>query len=211
MILKTTHKLSRALALVGLFALLLVGCGGGGGSSSSGAVGGGKDIAEPSKEFHDPEGPKGPEPVATFGKEAGDADRKEASAVLSANLTARQKADFATQCKTLGKRGLESFLGSGKGAQRSKCKKELKKLAEPLSGSKKIRADTLSGEIAALRVKGNQAWALFHGSDGKDNAMPMEREDGVWKVGAILTTELPGEKPESKSSKSQTPKKKKNG
>ncbi len=204
----TTHKLTRCLALVALFALLLIGCGGGGSSSSSGTTDANRDVAEPSKEFHDPEGPKGPEPIATFGKEAGDAEREEASVVLEANLTAREKADFATQCKTLGKRALEAFLGQAKKDQRSKCQKELKKLAEPLSSTKQIRSDTLAGEIAALRIKGDQAWALYHGSDGKDNAMPMEREGGVWKVGAILTTELPGEEPESKSQKSPAPKKK---
>jgi len=186
---------------------MLIGCGGGGSSTSAGATNASDEVAEPSREFHDPEGPKGPEPVATFGKESGDAEREAASAVLTKNLTARAKADFATQCETLGKRGLETFLGKGKGNERSKCQKELKKLAEPLSGSKEIRADTLTGEIAALRVKGSQGWALYHGNDGKDLAMPMEQEGGSWKVGAILTTELPKTEPKPKkpAKKSQSP------
>jgi len=104
-------------------------------------------------------------------------------------------------------------LGKGKEAERSKCPKELKKLAEPLSGSKQIRADTLTGEIAALRVKGTQAYALYHGNDGNDYAVPMEMEGGSWKVGAIIPTELPPAKSASKKPKPQSasPEKKKEG
>ncbi len=198
--------LIRAVALAAVAGLLLVGCGAGGSSSASeGSTG------APSKQFQDPEGPNGKEPIATFGKESEGAEREEASAVLEKNLTAREKANFATQCNTLGKRGLESLLGKGEGTKRSKCQKELKKLAEPLSETKKIRADTLSGEIAALRVKGNQAYALYHGNDGKDYAMPMEMEGGSWKVGAIITIELPQAEPKSKKPKSPAPEKKKEG
>jgi hypothetical protein len=216
LIMKTTsiHNLARVLALLALAAVLLVGCGGGGSSTSASATNASDEVAEPSKEFHDPEGPKGPEPVATFGKESGDAEREAASAVLTKNLTAREKADFATQCETLGKRGLEAFLGEGK-AERSKCQKELKKLAEPLSGSKEIRADTLTGEIAALRIKGSQAYALYHGNDGKDYAVPMEMEGASWKVGAIIPTELPKTEPKPKKPpkkpQSAAPEKKKEG
>ena len=205
-----TRNLAWATLVAVVFGLLLVGCGGGSSTADVGKTSGGGP-SEPSKQFQDPEGPKGKEPVATFGKESGDAEREDASAVLAENLTAREKADFATQCDTLGKRGIEAILGKGKGGERSKCQKELKKLAEPLSGSKEIRADTLSGEIAALRVKGNQAYALYHGNDGKDYAMPMELEGGSWKVGGIVTTELPQAEPKSKKPQSAPPEKKKEG
>lgn len=205
------NNLVRAIALAALAALLLVGCGGGGSSTSSGGANASKEVAEPSKEFQDPEGPNGPVPVATFGKESGDTEREEASAALTKNLVAREEADFATQCETLGKQGLEAFLGKGKGDERSRCQKELKKLAEPLSVSKKIRADTLTGEIAALRVKGSQAWALYHGNDGKNYAMPMETEGSNWMVGGIIPSELPQEKPKSKEPKSAAPETKKEG
>lgn len=210
----TFQTLVRGVGLLALLALLLVGCGGGGSSTSAGATNASDEVAEPSKEFQDPEGPKGPEPVATFGKESGSPEREDASAVLAENLTARERANFAKQCETLGKRGIEAVLGEGKANERSKCEKELKKLAEPLSGSKEIRADTLSGEIAALRVKGKQAYALYHGNDGKDYAMPMEEEGGIWKVGGIITTELPQEKPKPKKQKkpkAAAPEKKKEG
>ncbi len=200
-------KLTRAIVAAAVAGLLVAACGGGGSGTAEGSKGSGGDAAEPSKQFQDPQGAKGTEPVATFGKESGEAEREAASAVLARNLTARQKANFATQCETLGKRGLEIVLGKGK-SERSRCPAALKELAEPLSASKEARADTLSGEIAALRVKGSQAYALYHGNNGKDYAMPMELEGGNWKVGAIVTTELPKSKPKSKKPAAEPPKKK---
>lgn len=182
---------------------IAVGCGGGSSTDSST-----KTSGEPSRQFQDPKGPNGPEPVATFGAESGDGERSDASNVLAENLTARQDADFTAQCATLGKRGMEAVLGEGSSkANLAKCKTELEKVAKPLPSTKKIRTDTLDGEIAALRIKGDQAFALYHGTDGKDWAMPMEVDGGEWKVGAILTTELPQAKPKAES-KSE---KKKNG
>jgi hypothetical protein len=176
--------------LCALLAAWIAGCGGGASTSIS--------SAEPSGQFEDPVGVHGKEPVATFGRESGGSERSEASAVLSESLTARQEADFATQCATLGKRGMKSVFGIGKSiGSQAECKTELEKLAKPLSKTESIRADTLGGEIAALRIKGNQAFALYHGSDSKDHAMPMEEEGGTWKVGSILTLELP--KPEASS------------
>jgi hypothetical protein len=197
-----TNNFIRAIALAAVAGLLLIGCGAGGSTASEGSAG------EPSKQFHDPEGPNGKEPIATFGKESGDTEREEASAVLEKNLAAREKGNFATQCQTLGKRGLEAFLGKGEGTKRSKCQPELKKLAEPLAETKKIRTDTLAGEIAALRIKGSKAYALYHGTDGKDYAWPMEKESGAWKVGAIIGTELPQTEPKSKKNHTALPEEK---
>jgi hypothetical protein len=122
-----------------------------------------------------------------FGREASQGEREEVNAIVSENLTARAAADFATQCKTLGAKGMAEVPGA---KNHQSCTKALKKLAEPLSGSKEVRKDTLNGSIDALRVKGNKGWALYHGSDGKDYAVPVEKEDGGWTVGSIFTTEL---------------------
>jgi hypothetical protein len=183
-----------------LAALLVAGCGGGGGSTVSAGPSG-----EASKEFQDPAG--GGKSIITFGVESGETERRAASKVLAENLSARQEADFETQCGTLGKRGLKAVaagVGQTKVISPTKCKSELQKLASPLPGTKKIREDTLSGEIAALRVEGKQAWALFHGSDGKDWAMPMEEEGGNWKVGGIIVLELPKVKPAEKAKEPQS-------
>jgi hypothetical protein len=129
-----------------------------------------------------------------FGEEAAASEREAASAVLTENLEARQGADFAGQCSSLGKAGLESVLGAVKSSEvqsaRAECVGSLKSLAEPLSSTKQVRTNTLSGPISALRVKGPKAYALYHGNDGNDYAMPMEKEGGKWLVGSIVTIEL---------------------
>ena len=178
-----------AVALVVAAVLLVAGCGGGGSSSSDSSSSSGT-----SSEFRDPAG--GKEPIATFGEEAEEDLRGEVSEVLAENLAARENADFATQCATLGVGGMKVIFGK-EGVKASECQAKLEQLAKPLLRTKGFRVDTLSGEIAALRVKGDQAYALYHGNDGKDYAMPMEEEDGEWKVGALVTIELPQAKPEA--------------
>jgi hypothetical protein len=191
------RRLSATIAAVLVVAAILVGCGGSSGGSASSSA----PTEEASKQFFDPEALKGgKEAVATFGKEASGSERAEASAVLEENLTARQAGDIAGQCATLGKRGMES-VSQESAKSPSKCVAELKKIAEPLSSTETARKDTLDGEIDAFRVGGNKAYALYHGNDGKDYAMPMEREDGSWKVGGILTIELPTEEAEPKPPK----------
>jgi hypothetical protein len=189
------------LGLVLLAVAGIAGCGGGDGSSGTASS---ESAVERSAQFNDP---SKNEPIATFGTESGEIEREAASRVLAESLAARQKAEFAKQCGTLGKRGLESVFGEKSTKAPSKCKAELEKIAQPLSRTKEIRKDTLDGEIAALRIQGTQAFALYHGNDGKDWAMPMEEEGGAWKVGGLLGIELPKTKPkEGKSGQQAAPK-----
>jgi hypothetical protein len=172
------------LALVAIcLASGIAGCGGGS-SSSSGASSEGRSGAGPSAEFLKP---KGKNEIATFGQEAPPELREAASAIVTESLKARAAADFATQCETLNMKGIADVPGA---ENHSDCPKALRAYAEPLANSKKIRADTLSGPIAAFRVKGDQGYAIYHGNDGKNYAMPMEKEDGSWKVSSVTTIEL---------------------
>ena len=198
------------VAVAMLAAVLIAGCGSGSSSSSDSSSASSASASEPSKEFNDPEGIKGIEPVATFGKESGESERQKASAVLAESLTARQEGDFATQCATLSKQTLETAFSHGEGAaDAAKCVAELESVSTPLAKTESVRADTLEGEIAALRVKGNRAFALYHGNDGNDYAVPMEKEGGTWKVGSVVTLPLP--KTPVKSPKTSKPSEAKKG
>jgi hypothetical protein len=186
-------KCLRATALLGVVALLLLVAGCGGGSSSSSTAGqtetgaAPKGGPEPSAEFLN----KSDRQIVKFGREASAEEREAASAVLLENLEARQAGDFATQCATLTATAIEEIPGAKEsGSLEDHCATALKKLATPLSQSAKARKNTLSGPIAALRVKGNIGHALFHGNDGKDYAIALEKEGGTWKVGSIETAEL---------------------
>jgi hypothetical protein len=158
------------------------GCGGGSASSSSGSAS--TASGEPSMEFL---GKKGKNEIALFGEEAGRAEREVAGEVVARSLEAREAAEFVAQCETLTLAAIREIPGA---TGRANCATSLKKFAEPLSGSKEARKDTLSGPIAAMRVKGKKGYALYHGNDGNDYSIVMGKEDGTWKAASILTVEL---------------------
>jgi hypothetical protein len=191
-VLKRWRGLLASVTVVAAVALV-VGCGGAGSSTDSATTAAGSSGVA-SKAFVKPGSPTNE--LAEFGHEGSQAERAAASAVLSRNLEAREKADFATQCATLSQQTAEFVARGKKGAAADKaCPAKLKALALPLSRTRPFRADPLAGEIDALRVQGEQAQALFHGSDGKDYAMPMSKEGVSWAVGSIVTTELNPPKP----------------
>jgi hypothetical protein len=176
---------SRTLLTVILLATLclpaLAGCGGAGTSSSTSS---GEASGETVKSFIK----KGqPNVLPKFGHEAPAKEREQANVVVTESLEARAAADFATQCKTLDKTGLAGIPGV-KGE--SECPAALKKYAEPLSKTKKARTNTLDGPIDVLMVKGNLGYALYHGNDGKDYAVPLEKEDGKWKISSLVSNEI---------------------
>lgn len=170
-----------------LMAALAVGCGSGGSSSTADSTSAGGSSAEFIK--------AGSKNVAAkFGKEADDAEREAASQVLEYNLNARAAGNWAAQCSSLSastQKTLEeapTVVGSGNPVS---CSKSLETQAKPESATQEVRANTMTGPIAVLRVKGSKAFALYHGTQGKDYAIPMSKEGGVWKVDAVLTREIP--------------------
>jgi hypothetical protein len=183
---KGRNPIAFVLIAAVLMAALAVGCGGSDSSSSSEASDGGSSaefIKSGSKNV-----------AAKFGKEAGDAEREAASQVLEGNLQARAAGNWAAQCSSLSaavQKELEvspTVVGTGNPVS---CAKSLETQAKPESATKEVRANTMTGPVAVLRVKGNKAFALYHGTQGKDYAIPMSKEAGVWKVGSVLTQEIP--------------------
>jgi hypothetical protein len=172
------------LSAVLCLCLVVAACGGGSSSSTDPAPAPGGQ-AEPSTQFLKPHGINNK--AVRFGHEASAKEREEAGAVVAQSLKARAAAKFVAQCKTLNAKAIEEIPGA-KGPR--DCAKALEKFAKPLSSSKLVRKDTLSGPITALRVKGNRGVALYHGNDGKDYALTMAKEGGVWKISSVLTTEL---------------------
>lgn len=171
-------QLALLLALLGL-ALVIAGCGASSSTSSESGSG-----AEPSAQFLKKNGKN---TIPEFGEEASAEEREAVNTVVVKNLKARQAADWATQCNTLSMKGIAEIPGA---KNHQDCPTALKKLGEPLSVTKGIRTDTLSGSIAAFRIEGERGYALYHGNDGRNHALPLEKEDGVWKVGSINTIEL---------------------
>ena len=181
---KTKFHIPLLLAMLALAAAAIAGCGS---SSSSSQSSSGTEAAAtpPSKPF------TGPKEITKFGKPGSPGDVQAASKILAENLEAREKANFASQCASLNASTQTEITGAKKSAERvSECPTKLEGMASPLSKTAGTRKDTFDGSIDELRVQGAKAWALYHGNDGKNYAIPLQREAGGWKVGSILTTEI---------------------
>jgi hypothetical protein len=181
-------------------ALAVGGCGGGSSTTSPPSSASGSGV-EPSAAFLRPNGAN--DRIVKFGEEASVEEREAANAVVVKNLRAREVGQWATQCATLDKVGIKEIPGAI-GKERE-CPKLLEQFAQPIAGTKEVREDRLSGPIAALRVEGKKGYALFHGNDGNDYALALQKEDDTWKVSSVNTIELG----KTESGASSTPKDKK--
>jgi hypothetical protein len=143
--------------------------------------------SQPSAEFMG-KGPNGK--LATVGKEASAAEREAASQVLEENLQGRAAEDWAGQCSTLAAPLVKQIeetatvLNAATG-----CAKALEAQAVPAAPS--ALANTMTGPIDAFRVNGAQAFAFWHGTEGKDYVMPLIKEGNEWKVASLVTQKAP--------------------
>jgi hypothetical protein len=129
--------------------------------------------------------------IAEFGEEAEAAEREEASSVLEENLQARATGDWTTQCSTLTAATVKLIEKRAPALTTGGCPAGLEALAQPVAKSKPLRANNMTGPIAVLRVEGNKGFALYHGTNETDYTMPLRKEDGEWKVAALVTQEIP--------------------
>lgn len=189
--------ISLALVAAVLMAAIVSGCGSGGSSSSPGSSSsaGSTSSSGESSSSSETEASaqfKGSGPnskIATFGQEADSEEREAASEVLEENLKARAARDFAGQCSSLTKGAIKVVDSAPTILHPEGCAKDLE--AQANGAPESVLANSLTGPIDALRIKGEKAFALYHGTHGKDYAMPMEKEGGEWKVGSVVTQEVP--------------------
>jgi hypothetical protein len=169
------------IAVIALLAFVLGGCG----SDSKGATtaastqqtGTKKPVR--SRPFL---GESGENYAAVFGYESDAAELAEARKVVRKSFEARQHHEWAAQCGTLSakaRRGAKTV---------SICASRLRREAKEVPES--VLENNLAGVVIALRVEDDFAYALYHGKDKQNWALPMEREDGEWKVGSLVSEEL---------------------
>jgi hypothetical protein len=184
-----SERIAGGLVAAAVMTLVSVGCGGSGGSSSSEESTQASD-SNPSAEFLGKR--LSTNEKVEFGREADDSEREQASKILAVNLKARASGDWKTQCASMSKGAVKETekRGAPIGGESKSCTKSLAFLAQPPARTKPFRVDTMTGPIDVLRVKGNEGFALYHGNDGVNYAMAMEKEGGEWKVASITTRTL---------------------
>jgi hypothetical protein len=173
----------RGAVLAALAALVMAGCGGSGdgGTETSGD--------KPDRIYPNVTGPtreflvaNGDNIVQFFGREASVAERKEASHVLNAWMRARAAENWAEDCKYLFPSYRKRLVADAHNVSNGKadnCAQALDYFGEAASGD---LVDTLSGQIDSFRVREGKGYAQYHGNDGKDWIVPMNKFEGHWRV-----------------------------
>lgn len=130
--------------------------------------------------------PGGDNSIQDFGEEADAEERAAASAVVVGFMRARANRDWAAVCGYIASATLKPVEQVASRSPQFKGK-DCVGILEILTGATpdSTRANTLGGSIDSLRVKGDRGFALYHGTDGKDYFIPLVKEDGEWKVGAL--------------------------
>lgn len=206
---KRFRSLTIALiAMAGLMALMVAGCGSSSSSSDSTAAGStaaestsdtgstvaaGESAADgAASEFVHP-GKKNKEVnlIIKAGKEAEPDEREAASKVLEENLEAREAHDWDGQCSSLSAGLVESIEKSASPVEaKAGCAKLVGQLGD--KAPPEVLANNMEEPIAALVVRGTQGFAFYHGTGGKDFMIPMIKEGETWTVASLTPEEIPG-------------------
>lgn len=130
--------------------------------------------------------------IQNFGDEADESEREAAEANIDAYLEARAKGDWAKSCENLAKAAVQPIEQLAKSSPQLKgkgCGAIIGALSAQLPASS--RANPLVSGVASLRIEGERGFALFHGPGGTDYFIPLVKEDGEWKAGALAASEFP--------------------
>lgn len=121
--------------------------------------------------------------VQTFGQEATKSERKQASQVIHAWMKARAAEDWAKDCSYFSRKYIHNLITTDavvvSHGKVKNCAQGLAFFGQKASGSYK---NNLAGPIDSLRVNEQQGYAQYHGNDGHDWVITVEREGGKWLV-----------------------------
>ena len=162
-----------ALALAALVASLLGACGG---STSN----------DGSDQFR----AQTKSPLLDFGEEGSGPELEEAEETLSAYLAVHSKEDWKASCDLLSKPMLdkiEHLAISSTALEDKSCPAFLESFVV-LSAQEKREGEAV--ESGSLRQQGDKGYLIYYGKGEVVYAMPLDRQDGGWRVGALSAQRL---------------------
>jgi hypothetical protein len=124
--------------------------------------------------------------VPTFGSQAGAAERGAAETSLGRYLGARQRGDWPAACRLLARMTRQGFAKLARSGKAKGCAPVLAALSKESD-----LADPLIGGLLSLRVRGDNAFALFYGPGHQQYFVPLLREGGTWKPTQPTPLEYP--------------------
>jgi hypothetical protein len=177
-------------AALAAIALVAIGSGCGGGSASTDVTATSDPLASypegPTREFIVPGGDN---VVQTFGREATPSEREQASRVIEGWMRARAAQAWKKDCGYWSKRarkGITEDAHNVTDGRVKNCPQALAYFGPDASGDYK---NNLTGPIDSLRVGEGHGYAQYHGSDGRDWIVPVDREGGKWLVATATPIE----------------------
>lgn len=130
--------------------------------------------------------------IQTFGLEASGSERARATAIARAYLGARASKRWVVACSYLAgplKGQLEALLPRAPSAKAKGCAAAIEAISTGVPASVLRKGATV--HVLSLRVKGPRAFLIYRGGGGGTPlALPMAREGGAWKVGALAANPL---------------------
>jgi hypothetical protein len=121
--------------------------------------------------------------VPTFGHEATNAEREQASRVIEAWMRARAATDWKKDCSYFSRLYIRTLVAEDAtkitNGRVKTCPQALAYFGEAASGDYK---NMMQGPIDSLRIGRGHGYALYHGRDGHDWSLPVDRENGRWLV-----------------------------
>lgn len=122
--------------------------------------------------------------VQTFGREATKAEREQASEVIQAWMKARAAQDWAKDCSYFSRKYIHRLVAEDavkvSHGKVKNCPQALAYFGHQASGTYE---NNLSGPIDSLRVGEGHGYAQYHGNDGHDWVITVDRERSRWWVG----------------------------
>ena len=129
-------------------------------------------------------------PLLEFGEEGDEAEREEAEAVVSDFLAAHSKEDWDAACELLSKPmldKLERLATTSTGLEDTSCPAFLEAFVVLSAQEKKEGAEIKEG---SLRRQGSKGYLIYSASGENVYAMPLDQQDGEWRVAAISAQHL---------------------
>jgi hypothetical protein len=128
--------------------------------------------------------------VQEFGEEGDESELQEAAETVHTFYVARISEEWARACSYLSSSEMEQLEQLATQLEVKGCARTLDAFTRPLSGSLQREITTI--DAASLRHEGEQAFLIYVGApDRTVYAMPMQEEDGAWKVSALNASALP--------------------
>lgn len=164
---------------------------GGGRSSGGGSSGGGGNASGSHERSARFKVQGGDNSIQEFGSEGGASQRSKAEVAIEALYDAYRSGNWQLICsKYLSSANLEEIKGIAEQSPKLKGSSCAEVLGESLQAGGQRTPDTPAGKVASIRIKGEVAFALFRGIDGKGYAIPLRLEGGHWKLTALAPTPL---------------------